>query len=203
VIYALTPARRTSQVAGDLGFVVWSLLWSYAGRIVHGLVMGLAEPARRLQEAAAQFGTAATDAGNAVSQVPLAGDDLQGALGRLASVAADADAAGVQFATTVAHLALALGLAVALAPILALGIPYVLSRVRFVRRSGAAARFLDSEDDLDLFALRALSNQPLPRLAAISNDPVTAWRNGDREVITALAGLELRSVGLRPPRTRR
>lgn len=190
-------------MAGDLGLVLWCVLWTLAGRAVHGLVMGLAEPARRLQEAATQFGTAATDAGTAVSQVPFAGDDLQGAFGRLAAVAAEADAAGVQFGTTVTHLALALGLAVALAPILGLGIPCVLSRVRFARRASAAARFLDSEDDLDLFALRALSNQPLPRLAAISNDPVTAWRHGDREIIASLAALELRSVGLRPPRARR
>ena len=53
--------------------------------------------------------------------------------------------------------------------------------------------------DLDLFALRAMANQPMPRLAAVSDDPAGAWRRGDDEVIHALALLELREVGLRPP----
>ena len=55
-----------------------------------------------------------------------------------------------------------------------------------------------SEADLDLFALRALANRPLPRLTEISPDPVEAWRRGDSEVVRALAALELRSIGLRP-----
>ena len=54
-------------------------------------------------------------------------------------------------------------------------------------------------DDLDLFALRAMSNQPLQRLSRISPDPAGAWRRGDREVIRDLALLELSDCGLRPP----
>jgi hypothetical protein len=39
------------------------------------------------------------------------------------------------------------------------------------------------------------------KLAKISDDPVTAWREGDTAVITRLADLELRSTGLRLPTT--
>ena len=50
----------------------------------------------------------------------------------------------------------------------------------------ATAAFLPAPD-LDLFALRAMANQPMHVLAAISDDPVRAWRSGDRRVIDALA----------------
>lgn len=37
-------------------------------------------------------------------------------------------------------------------------------------------------------------------LARVSDDPAGAWRDRDPAVIARLAELELRSVGLRPPR---
>ena len=76
---------------------------------------------------------------------------------------------------------------------------YLPSRIRFVRRATAGRRFLDSTADLDLFALRAMANQPLSRLARISDDPVADWQAGDREVIDRLADLELRACGLKAP----
>ncbi|HEX5970268.1 MAG TPA: hypothetical protein VFY88_17460, partial [Intrasporangium sp.] len=72
-------------------------------------------------------------------------------------------------------------------------------RVRFVRSATTAQRFIDSNDDLDLFALRALANQPLTALARISDDPAGAWRRGEPGVIRALATLGLHDEGLRPP----
>ena len=44
-----------------------------------------------------------------------------------------------------------------------------------------------------------MANQPMPRLAKISDDPAGAWRRGELDVIHALALLELRDSGLRPP----
>ena len=63
-------------------------------------------------------------------------------------------------------------------------------------------RVLDAAPDLELFALRAMANQPMPRLARISPDPVGAWRRGEPDVVRALATLELRDSGLRPPPVR-
>ena len=37
---------------------------------------------------------------------------------------------------------------------------------------------------MDLFALRAMSHQPLHRLTRISGDPAGAWRRGDADVGT-------------------
>ena len=87
----------------------------------------------------------------------------------------------------------------ALVPILIVGLFWFALRLRFARRASAAQRFIDAAPDLDLFALRAMAKQPMPRLAAVSDDPAGAWRRGDDEIIRALALLELREVGLRPP----
>ena len=76
---------------------------------------------------------------------------------------------------------------------------WVPMRVIFIRRATAARHFVDANDDLDLFALRAMARQPLHVLARITDDPAGAWRRGDRDVITALATLELRDEGLQPP----
>lgn len=200
MFYALTPGRRTVQVLGDLAVAAWCAAWVWIARSVHGVVLQLAQPARQMQQAASDFHGAMSDAGGAVGQVPFAGDELRRQFDRVAGVADQAGAAGAQFETTVGQVSLLLGLVTALAPILGLAVPYLIRRVRFAQRAGAARAFVDSEADLDLFAWRAISHQPLPRLAGISSDPVGALRAGDRDVVHALAALELRSVGLSPGR---
>jgi hypothetical protein len=47
-----------------------------------------------------------------------------------------------------------------------------------------------------------MASQPLYVLAGVSDDPVRAWRQGDRRVIDALAAIELQRNGLRFPKDR-
>ena len=101
--------------------------------------------------------------------------------------------------TAVERVSLLLAVTTALVPILIVGAIWFVLRWRFVRRASAAQRFIDAAPDLDLFALRAMANQPMPRLARISDDPAGAWRRGEPDVIHALALLELKDSGLRPP----
>ena len=63
--------------------------------------------------------------------------------------------AGTDLVTAVERMALVLGLTTALVPILLVVAFWFVLRLRFVRRAGAAQRFLDAAPDLDLFALRA------------------------------------------------
>ena len=84
-------------------------------------------------------------------------------------------------------------------PVVILLVIWLPARIRFVRRARASQHFIDAEADLDLFALRAMTSQPMHVIARISDDPVAAWRRGDRAVIDALAAVELRRSGLRPP----
>ena len=75
-------------------------------------------------------------------------------------------------------LAQRLGLAIALTPILIVLLFYLPPRITFIRNATAGQQFVDSTPDLDLFAMRALANQPLHVLARISDDPAGAWRRG-------------------------
>jgi hypothetical protein len=108
-------------------------------------------------------------------------------------------AAGTNQVEAVQHLAFWLGLVVGAVPILVILAVYLPARWRFAREATAGQRFIDSSADLDLFALRAMSRQPMHRLAAVSPDPVRAWRSGDPDVVRALAMLELRDAGLTAP----
>ena len=82
--------------------------------------------------------------------------------------------------TAVERAALLLAVTTALVPIFIVGLYWLVQRLRFIRRAGAAQRFIDAAPDLDLFALRAMANQPMPRLAGVSDDPAGALAPGRR-----------------------
>jgi hypothetical protein len=134
--------------------------------------------------------------------VPLVGDRLSEPFQRAGSAGTTIEQAGTDLVAAVDHLALLLGWVTALVPIVLVLLVWGLLRLRFVRRATAAQRFIDSSADLDLFALRAMAHQPMHRIARISDDPTGAWRVRDHEVVQALALLELRDSGLRPPALR-
>jgi hypothetical protein len=198
-IYAQRRGQLAGQLAGDVGVLVWTVVWAVVGFVVDGAVAALARPvretARTARDLAGQFG----DAGTTAAQVPGLGDQLRrpfdAASGSLGDLVGTAD----RQAVTIERLATAMGWLVFLIPVTTVLLVWLPRRVRFVRRARAAQRFIDATPDLDLFALRAMANQPMHVLAAISDDPVRAWRAGDRRVIDALAEVELREAGLSLP----
>jgi hypothetical protein len=198
-LYADLPARRTVQILADVAMLTWICVWAWAGRLVHDQTMGLAAPGRRLQSAGSGFRQQLDSAGNAVRDVPLVGDSISAPFHQAGAAGTTIQQAGTDLVSAVTRLALLLGWVTALVPILTVGVVWLLLRGRFVRRATAAQRFVDSAADLDLFALRAMSNQPLQVLARVSDDPTGAWRRGDEPTIRSLALLELRDCGLRPP----
>jgi len=198
-LYADTPARRTRQILSDVLVLLWIGLWVYAGRQVHDTVEQLRAPADSITSAGRSVNGALTGAGDQAGQIPLVGDQLRTWLTQAAGSGTTLQSAGTSMADTVDRLALGLGLVMALAPILVVLAVWLYVRVRFVRNATQSQRFIDAGEDLDLFALRAMSNQPMRALARVSEDPAGAWRRQDRDVIRRLALLELRDQGLRPP----
>lgn len=199
VWYAADPVRRALQLVGDLALLVWVVLWVWLARTVHDATAELAAPGRSIEESGAGMAEQLRGAGEAVADAPLIGDQLRAPLDGAGGAADQLSRAGTAQVEAVDTLAFWLGLTVALVPTLLALAFYLPARIRFVRRASAGQRFLDSADDLDLFALRAMAHQPLHRLAAISPDPAGAWRAGDPDVVRRLAALELRDVGLRAP----
>ena len=198
-LYADLPARRTLQMLADITVFAWVALWAWLGRTVHDATMRLAEPGRTLQGAGSGFRDQMGQAGRSVSDVPLVGDQLAEPFERAGGAGTSIEQAGSDLVDAVTSLALLLGWVTALVPIGLVVFVWAVLRGRFVRRATAAQQFIDSAADLDLFALRAMATQPMHRLAGISDDPTGGWRARDPRVIAALAQLELRNCGLRPP----
>jgi hypothetical protein len=198
-LYADGTARRTRQITTDLLLVAWVFLWLRLALVVHDATLALAEPGRRIETAGGGLAGRLRDAGTAVGKLPLVGGEASSPFdgaGRAADQIASAGAAQVE---AVQHLAFWLGVSVAAIPILLVLAFYLPRRWRFMRNATAGQRFIDASADLDLFALRAMANQPMHRIARVSDDPVRAWRDGDRDVVRALALLELDDAGLAPP----
>ena len=199
-LYADLPPRRTRQILADVLMLAWVVLWVLLARWVHATTMALAEPGRRLEEAGGSFRDGMLGAGDRVDDLPLIEDLLAAPLRDVSGVGSEIAQAGTDLVTAVERVAMVAALVTGVTPVLIVGVVWLALRVRWIRQATAAARFIDSTADLDLFALRALSRQPMTALARISDDPAGAWRRGDAAVIDALAELELADTGLRPGR---
>jgi hypothetical protein len=198
-IYAQRRGQLAGQLVGDAAVLVWAVVWAVVGFGASGAVAALAGPARDTARTARDLARQFGDAGTTAAQVPGLGDQLRrpfdAASGSLGDLVATAD----RQAASIERLATVMGWLVFLIPVATVLLVWLPRRVRFVRRARAAQRFIDTAADLDLFALRAMANQPMHVLATISDDPVRAWRSGDRGVIDALAAVELRQAGLSLP----
>jgi hypothetical protein len=199
-LYADTPSRRTFQLVVDLLFVAWLVIWVWIGLVVHDGTMALAAPGRQTDESASAMAGQLRDAGGRLDDVPLIGDEVATPFDKAADASDGLAAAGRSSVEAVEKLAFVLGFSIALIPILVVMAFYVPGRLRFIREATAGLRFIDSADDLDLFALRALTNQPMRVLAKVSGDPAGDWRRRDPAVVRRLAELELKDVGLKPRR---
>jgi len=200
-LYAEVGARRFGQVVGDLMLVAWVWVCVELGRVVFRVTDALGAPGRKAAEAGDGLAGDLRRLSEPIGKVPAVGDQLRAPIDGAAGAAGKLAQAGRDQAHAVEQLAYVLAAVTIGLPVLFAVLIWVPRRIRFARRASAAQRFIDNAADLDLFALRAMANQPMHKLAKISDDPVAAWRDGDAEVIAQLARLELRATGLKPPRT--
>ncbi len=198
-LYADTPARRSAQLVSDLLLVAWTVVWIWAGRVVHDTTAALAVPGRKLADAGDGLSGYMSEAGERAADIPVVGDSLRSPFDGAGSASRRLAEAGRDQQEAVLDLALLLGVVVAAVPILLLVAVWLPGRVRFVRRATAARGLIDADADIDLFALRALATQPMHVLARISDDPAGSWRRRDETVVRALAAVELRDSGLHLP----
>ena len=171
---------------------------------LHGLIMSLAAPGQAIADGATGLAKSVASAADSINDLPIVGDALAAPFSGVSSAASVLASAGQAEADAVASLAMFVAVALAVLAFASFAAYWLPIRYMFIRRATAAQQFVDADEDLDLFALRALTRQPLHLLARISDDPAGAWRRGDRRIIDALAELELNSEGLQlPSRTTR
>ncbi|MGV9824741.1 MULTISPECIES: hypothetical protein [unclassified Gordonia (in: high G+C Gram-positive bacteria)] len=198
-LYADIPVQRFRQIVADIAAVCWIAFSVYIGVTLHRLVMDLATPGRKLADAGRHLHDGLTSAGQKVADVPLIPDGVRKPFDSAGGAGTALQEAGTAQASAVAHLAMFAGVAAAVVPIMLMLALWLPPRVRFARRAGSARRLIGAAPNLDLFALRALTHQPLRALARIDDDLIGRWRDRDDEVVYELAVLELRSCGVRPP----
>jgi hypothetical protein len=201
-IYASRPGRLAGQLIGDLFVLGWGVAWALVGIFVHQVVEVLAVPARETARTASRLVTNLQDAAEQASRVPGVGEDLRQPFDAASVTLGNVITSANQQVASIELLAVIAGWLAFLIPVAVVVALWLPRRIRFYRQAKASQQFLDSSADLDLFALRAMASQPLYVLAGVSDDPVRAWRDGDRQVIDQLAEIELRRNGLRIPKDR-
>lgn len=202
-LYARPGRTMATQLGGDVAFVVWVLLWAFVGRLVKHLVDALSVPTEKLADAAAQVSDSSGTAGDKVHHVPGIGGTIAEPFQVLHDQVGSLSEAAHRQAHAIHHLAWGAGLVVFAIPLAVACWYWLPGRIRFIREANAARRLIDSDADLELFALRAMVHLPMRQLAAVSDDPVGDWRAGNQPVIDRLAALELKRQGLSMPRRRR
>lgn len=194
--YATTPGRLLAQLISDITVAVWTTLWMLVGLAVHDAISIIGEAGRQIEIGSHGIAGSLAAAGQDAQRIPVVGDALSNPITAASQAALDIAGAGHNLDTTAGWLAVVLALAVAATPILAVAMPWLFLRLRFCRRKWTVTTLAATPAGRQLLALRALANRPPGKLAAVSTDPVGAWRREDPATMRALAALELRAAGI-------
>lgn len=202
-LYADRPDSRARQVAADLGLLAWLVLWVLLARVVHRAVLVLADPGNAVADLGRSISDTMGDAAGAADDVPVVGDDLAKPLGALGDAGGAVTGAGEGAADAVHTLATVLAVVLVVLPVGWLLLRWLPWRLGWLREARAADRLLrhgaDGLPDLELLAARAMATAPLPQLARLPAGTGAGWRAGDPAALHALAGLELKRLGLQAP----
>lgn len=194
--YATTPGRLAAQLFSDFAIFLWSVIWLLVGTAVYDAISTIAEAGRQVEIGANGIAGNLASAGEGAQHIPVVGDAVSKPLASASAAALDIAGAGHSLDTTAGWLAVLLSLAVVAVPLLIVVIPWLFLRLRFFRRKWTVTGLAATPAGEQLLALRALTNRPPRKLAAISADPVGGWRHEDPATIHALAALELRAAGI-------
>jgi hypothetical protein len=194
--YATTPGRLAAQLFSDFAIFLWSVIWLLVGTAVYDAISTIAEAGRQVEIGANGIAGNLAAAGQGAQHIPVVGDAVSKPLASASAAALDIAGAGHSLDTTAGWLAVLLSLAVVAVPLLIVVIPWLFLRLRFFRRKWTVTGLAATPAGEQLLALRALTNRPPRKLAAISADPVGGWRHEDPVTIRALAALELRAAGI-------
>ena len=194
--YSTRPLRLLGQLISDITISLWTVIWVFVGLAVHDAISTIAEAGHQVESGSKGIAGDLASAGHGAQHIPVVGDAVSKPLTEASDAALDIAGAGHSLDTTASWLAVLLALAVAAPPILAVTMPWLFLRLRFFRRKWTVTALAATAAGQQLLALRALANRSPAKLAAVSADPVGAWRREDPVIIHRLAALELRAAGI-------
>lgn len=192
-LYAEVGSFRTRQLVTDIAVLLWVVVWVRIGFRMHELVAKLAGPGREMETAGRSFAGNLDSVSEQVPELPFIGDSLRAPFEAAADGGRALQSAGQTHQDVVATLAVWLGVLLAAIPILYIAIKFAPGRLNWIREASAATKLRIDQEDLQLFALRAIVNRPLHELQRACADPAKALATGDYQ---PLADLELQTLGL-------
>src|SRR5215218_4456392 len=133
--YARTPWRAVRQVVADLLAVGLVLAAVRLARVLHDLILRLAEPGRQLARTGEDLAANLHQAAERVGGLPLVGDDVRGPLDRAGQAAGTLVRAGQEQQAVVGQLAMLVAVLVVAFPVLVLLVTWLPLRLRFARRA--------------------------------------------------------------------
>ncbi|MEV6525881.1 hypothetical protein AB0M43_28445 [Longispora sp. NPDC051575] len=196
-LYAELPARRTRQIVADVSAVGWTALWIWLAYLLHQAISTLAQIPDRVTKDGDSLRDSLNGAAEEARRIPIAGKVLGEKLADAAKVAQSVAETGKDGSELVGQIALFTAIVVAVAVTVPILLFWILARTRWIRRAGTAVALRDEPAGEDLLALRALATAGLRELRAAAEDPAGGWRAKDPDTVTALATLELATLGLR------
>jgi hypothetical protein len=195
---------RLWRLVLDLAAVLWTAGWALAGWVVYQLVAALEVVADAISRTGHTFNDwIAVFRSSVPGGVPGLSSAMRGLADALRRSAGDPLVQrGTEAHDTIQHLAVALGLFVALVPIVSVTGIYLLWRARDARELDAAAAFVRVarrtgrvEQANAVLAYRAVALLPFRQLMRASADPIADLEAGRHE---ALAAAMLRRAGMHP-----
>jgi hypothetical protein len=196
-LYSDFAVARTRQIVLDLVALAAIILSILLGVFVHGAIVTLAGVGRQLEDAGAGFQKNMADAAKTLAGIPLIGNEIRSPFVSASSAGATLADSGRSEQALVMHLAVVLGIVVALIPIYFIARYLVVRRVRFALTASRLASLATTSDGIDLLAFRALAGANAKDVLKLGPAPVEAWRKGDPVVARSLAALALREAGVR------
>lgn len=196
-LYSDYPARRGAQILADLVAlgIIAAAMW--AGTLVYSAIAVLAAFGKTIEDAGDGFEQTMADAGETLGGVPFIGGGIRQPFDAASGAGTLLAQAGQAQQDLVMTAALTVAIVVAALPILLVLWIWLRRRLGWARRATEARNLSRLPDGPDLLALRALVNADFRELHDIDREPVDAWRRGEKQVVRALAQLELRGSGVK------
>jgi hypothetical protein len=197
------PSARARELVADIATWTWVSLWVVVAYRIYSTIAGFGEVGRAIGRGGANIQAAGGDVGNALSGLPLIGEQVSGLTTSAFGAAGEPFVfVGEQFEQLLLLIASLLGvlvLGVTLVPWLTRYLPWRARRLFELRTAHRVIR-VAPRDLPDVAVKRFLASRALHRLSygellEHTPDPIGDFASGRYE---RLARAELESVGLRP-----
>ncbi len=193
-LYARTPGKFSRQLAWDLAFIAWIVLWWKFSAALERHISSLATPARQAADALTTVQTNVAKAADGVGKIPWVGeevrapfDHLDGDVGALVLSSEQQAQAAEQAGHIIGWLVFAIPVGIA-------ALIWLTWRLRYLRSTHLIARVGQQSGGLELLAWRAVATVPLTELAARPG-VVAALQERDPLAVWTLAHLYCKDVG--------